>query len=172
MSFKNNFKLILFVFIMAFLLTSCFSASYTMLGFSYPPGSKLHEGDWEYAGMIIVTSNKSGSDFDISEKTVRFTIKDKEKNKFLDMTLKFSYCGAIFHDIDEVKWDKFEELQFTLYEEIVKSRRIEKDVLKDSETEKFPLCKLKFEYNNKERKFYLTQREDFGGFLGVVRSMN
>lgn len=140
--------------------------AYTVLGFSYPPGSKIHEGDWTYIGKAIVTSDKPGSEFKISEKTVIFLVKDKKNNILLREELKFANCGGIDR---KTTWDKFEEINIDLYEKIVIDEKLSEDgkVCLHLETSSSPLCKLKFRYNQQKKQFELVEKIDLKGGKGL-----
>jgi len=152
---KIKGKYIFLIIVMVFLLSSCVARYCSFYEFYYPVNSD--DDSWEYLGKIVVTSNRPGSFFDISDKTVIITISDRKRRKFLYKTIKFTNCGEIDHDFKKVKWENLEELELILYEEIDESYNNKLNI------QKYPLCKLKFEYDAKDNKFHLTERENLGG---------
>jgi hypothetical protein len=86
-------------------------AEYTTQHFSFPPGSKPHENDWEYTALIIVSSRKSPITKK-SKKNVHVRVYDKNKTKYLNDDLEF--IGA---SIDaKIIWNKFEKIEIEIFE--------------------------------------------------------
>ncbi|MBP7434149.1 hypothetical protein KA996_11455 [bacterium] len=142
----------LFLFLCVFALFSC-KSHYTLQGFSFPPGSKAHENNWEYYGKVIVTcyekkfTNKN-------EKTVEIKINDREKKLLLEDKFKFDAASIEA----KVEWEKFEEITVELLEEGNQFSEDEynKQLLKNGPKS---LRKLKYIYNPTKKLF---EREGIG----------
>ena len=135
--------------------------SFTGKVFSYPPVSEPHENNWEYLGVIKVFSNRAGSYFNKSVKTVTITIMDRKKllfifdNYLLSERMKISDCAAIWA---KVKWDEFASIQIDLTEKIDIEDKVNENGIKVSDTAEIPLCKLTFKYDAKDKKFKLVEK--------------
>ena len=79
--------------------------------FSYPPGSKPHESNWEYIGQITVWH--PGAPVERGKKKLRVSIKDKNDKILLNETHKI--FGGIFKHV--VSWERFENIKITTTEE-------------------------------------------------------
>lgn len=99
------------IFILFFpILFSC-GDDYSFQAFSYPPGSKPHENNWEYTALVIVSSGHKPI-AEKSEKIVRIKVHDKNKQYLLNDT--FEFVSASINAI--VIWEKFEILKIKLVE--------------------------------------------------------
>jgi hypothetical protein len=105
-------KTITCICLMLLLASSCTGADYTTQHFSYPPGSKPHESNWQYTALVIVSSNKSPITKK-SKKYVKIKVYDKYKTNLL--TDEFEVISASI--TANVVWDKFDELNIELFEE-------------------------------------------------------
>lgn len=129
---------------------SCRNTEYDGLYFSFPPGSKPHENDWKYTGVITVTSNQSPITAK-SKKKVNIKIYDKSKTIYLDEDFEFDSAS-----IDaNVVWEKFEELRVELAE-------VGNDFAEDPYNKQLvksgpnKLLNLTYKYNQEDRKFRKT----------------
>ena len=127
--------------------TSCHKVEYTGQNFSFPPGSKPHENDWEYMTQVLVSSYTTPITKK-SKKNVQIKIYDKNKTFLLRDKFEF-ICASI--DATAV-WEKFEEIKVDLLE--VGNQFAEDDYNK--KLVKFgpnKLLSLTYHYNPEEKRF-------------------
>ncbi len=96
---------------MLFFAASCSGSVYTTQHFSFPPGSKPHESNWQYMALIIVSSKKSPITSK-SKKTVNIKIYDRSNTIFLDEAFEFTNASIRAN----IVWFKFEEFKVKLIE--------------------------------------------------------
>lgn len=90
---------------------SCSGSEYTTHHFSYPPGTKPHENEWQYMTLVTVTSKQSPITKK-SRKKVNIQVYDRNKTTLLNEDFEF-----VVASIDaKVVWNKFEELSVELDE--------------------------------------------------------
>lgn len=67
---RNKLTLGILLVVLLFMLSisACLKAEHTGQYYSYPPGSKPHENDWEYLATVIVRSYKGPITIKICEK--------------------------------------------------------------------------------------------------------
>ncbi len=158
MKFVKAFISSLMIAIVCVLITGCpQKKAVSWIGFTYPEGKDVFGGDWQYRGMISVTSDQPGSEYKESEKTVVITVVNSDKQKLLAEEMKFKRCAGIGA---KVNWDKFEELFIDLEEEINRGDKVNKNGVKVSDVEKRHLRKLHFQYDEENEKFDLINSEE------------
>lgn len=144
------------VFLILPVFSSC-STEYTGQYFSFPPGSKPHENNWEYKAVVIVSS-KEKPITKKSKKSVQIKIYDKKEAIILNDELEF--VGA---SIDaKVVWEKFEVIKVELLE-VGNEYAIDqynKGLLKSGPNR---LIKLKYKYDQRSKKFKKEMVEKAGG---------
>jgi len=149
---KKAGKCILFVFLILFILSvgiaGCKESVYSFHSFSYPPNSVPHEDNWEYLGKVVVSSKEEGPLTQKSEKNVKITIVDKNKNVYLSDELKF--ISAYIES--SITWHDFEEIQIILFEV---GNEFSKDTYNQQLIKKGPnrLISLKYAYDSAIKKF-------------------
>jgi hypothetical protein len=131
--------------------SSCTGADYTTQHFSFPPGSKPHENDWQYSALVIVSSNKSPITKK-SRKYVKIKVYDKYKANLL--TDEFEVLSASI--TAKVVWDKFDELNIELFEE---GNEFADDDYNKSLVSHGPkkLLNKSYKYNLKDRKYTVVK---------------
>ena len=141
-------KTVVFCLFALFLtISGCRGVDYYGKYFSYPPGSKPHEKNWEYRGLVYVYTRKGPLIYK-SKKNVEIGIHDKEGDKLLDDKYTFN-CAFIKA---AVVWEEFEDLQISLFEEGSKSAEdaYNKELLKKGLV---LLIELKYKFNEETKKF-------------------
>lgn len=108
---KPSNLLIIELILLFLTIFACRGADYTGQYFSFPPGSKPHENNWQYTALVIVKSNHSPIS-DKSRKTVTFKIYDKNINIYLKEDFVFD-CASVRASLE---WEKFEEVKIYLDE--------------------------------------------------------
>jgi hypothetical protein len=68
---------------------SCSGSAYSFQAFSFPPGSRPHENDWQYSGRVIVTSPEIGPLTKRSDKRVEIRVVDRQNKVLLRDVLRF-----------------------------------------------------------------------------------
>lgn len=106
----NGILTMIWVALMLPVFASCNSV-YTTKHFSFPPGSKPHENDWQYTGMVIISSNQRPIT-EKSKKIIRITIYDKNKKYFLNDEFKVTSASIRANCV----WENFEKIQIELLE--------------------------------------------------------
>lgn len=153
---RHGFKLLFIKTLRIWILSLCFFSVcckgpiYTTQHFSYPPGSKPHENDWEYT-MMIITFSKRAPITKKSKKVVKIKIYDKNKTIFLDEDFNFS-CASVSAD---VSWLEFEKIKVELFEEGNKFSKDQynQDLLKSGPKR---LLELTYRYDHEDKKFKKT----------------
>ena len=136
--------------IMLLFVASCNGSEYTTQHFTFPPGSKPHENNWQYTALVIVTSNQSPITKK-SKKNVKIEIYDKSKKIFLSD--KFEFISASIRA--NVAWEEFEEIRVELLE--VGNRFAEDDYNKQLiKSGPNKLLNLTYKYNQEGGKFRKT----------------
>lgn len=128
------------------LFTSCNSV-YTTKHFSFPPGSKPHENNWTYTGLVIVSSSQSPITKK-SDKNIKIRIYDKNKIIYLNDDLEFNSASVRAN----IFWDTFEELRIELFEvgnEYAKDS-YNQDLLRTGPNRLFELM---YQYDNESKRF-------------------
>jgi hypothetical protein len=114
--FKKYSKCILIVFIILVVLNmgiaGCNETMYSFHSFSYPPNSIPHGDNWEYIGKVTISSKEKGPLTQKSEKNVKITVVDKNKNTYLYDELKFL---SAYIELSII-WHDFEKIQINLFE--------------------------------------------------------
>ncbi len=134
--------------LMMFLATgSCLGSVYTLQIFCFPPGSKPHEGDWQYETMIIVLSDERPLTSK-SKKVVKIRIHDQNKTIFLNENFEFN-CASIKAN---VLWNEFEQISIELFEE---GNKFAKDKYNEQLMGSGPkrLIELMYQYDHDEKRF-------------------
>ena len=141
-------KMVLCLLALYLPISGCPNYNYAFKVFSYPPGSKPHESDWEYFGKVVHYSKEKGPLTNKSKKYVEIVIYDREKNKLLEDKYTFQ-CASIEATI---AWEEFEDLQISLFER--GSKHAEDDYNKEL-LKKGPvlLIELKYKFNEATKKF-------------------
>jgi hypothetical protein len=127
------------------------TSQYALQAFCFPPGSKPHEDNWEYLGMIVTETSSPGSMFAKNPKHVKIRIQDKNKRSLLDDNYDFS-CGYVKANIS---WDTFDVLVVKLVE-TDSEHFVDAYSQKLGEPEPQPLVDLKYRYNQETKKFERT----------------
>jgi hypothetical protein len=91
-------------------LLSC-RTEYSTQHFSFPPGSKPHENDWKYTGLVIVSSRHSPIAAR-SKKHIRIRIFDKARTEFLDDSVECD-CASVRAN---AVWQTFDDFAVELVE--------------------------------------------------------
>lgn len=129
---------------------SCRKTDFAGQYFSFPPGSKPHENNWEYTGVITVSSNQTPITSK-SKKKVNIKIYDRNKTIYLNEDFEFD-CASIEAN---VVWNNFEEIKIELSE--VGNRFAEdgynKQLIKSGPNK---LLNLTYKYNQEGEKFRKT----------------
>lgn len=108
METRKYFLLLLTLMLPIFV--SC-QTEYTTQHFSFPPGSKPHENNWEYTALIVVSSSESPIT-KRSNKNVEIKVYNRNKDTLLKEDFEFISAA-----IDaNVVWEKFEDLSVDLLE--------------------------------------------------------
>lgn len=107
----KSHKVIAIIFSM-FLLTSCCRSFGSQL-FSYPPGSKPHENNWTYFGVVRQWEPNFKALSQRGKRKIEIIVSDKSDHKVLEDS--FQIDSAYIHP--EINWTTFEELSINLYEE-------------------------------------------------------
>jgi hypothetical protein len=134
------------VFLILPIFTSC-STEYTGQYFSFPPGSKPHENNWEYKAVVIVSS-KEKPITKKSKKNVQIKVYDKSETLILND--EFDFVRA---SIDaKVVWEKFEKIDMELIEvgNEYSNDPYNTDLMKSGPNR---LVKLIYEYDPQDKKF-------------------
>ena len=128
------------------LMCSC-KVDYTGQYFTYPPGSKEHEHNWQYTLLIIASSHHTPI-AEKSKKKVRIKVYNTEKTVFLNDVYEYE-CASV--DAYAV-WDTFEEIKLEIREEGNKyaDDDYNKQLLKSGP---HTLLKATYHYNQEDRKF-------------------
>lgn len=136
--------------IMLLFAASCRKTDYAGQYFSFPPGSKPHENNWEYTGVITVSSNQTPITAK-SKKKVNIKIYDRNESIYLNEEYEFDSAS-----IDaNVVWEKFEEIRIELDE--VGNEFAEDDYNKQLvKSGPNKLLNLTYKYNQQDRKFRKT----------------
>lgn len=150
---EKLFSIIFISIAIALYLCGCGYTPYSGQAFSYPPGSKPHEDNWEYSGRVIVTSRQKGSFAKKSKKIVYIVVKDRNKHKHLSDKMRFE-CGSIEASIT---WDQFEILEIILYEV---GNKFEDDDYNKELLKKGPvlLVHLRYTYDYKSKEFKIEDK--------------
>lgn len=128
------------------IFASC-STEYTGQYFSFPPGSKPHENNWEYKAAILVSSKKKP----ITKKSKKnVQIKVYDKNETIILNDEFEFVRASISA--KVVWEKFGKIDVELIEV---GNEYSKDSYNSDLLESGPnsLIKLIYEYDPQDKKF-------------------
>ncbi len=131
-------------------LFSC-STEYTGQYYSFPPGSKPHENDWEYTMVVFVSSNNKPISKK-SKKIVEINVYDRNNINYLTDHFEF-LCASIEA---KVLWESFEEIRISLYEV---GNEYANDLYNQQliKTGPIELIDLKYLYDNESMKFVTTK---------------
>jgi hypothetical protein len=130
-------------------LSSC-RTEYTTQHFSFPPTSKPHEGNWEYTGLVVVSSTRSPIT-ERSRKRIRIRIYDKAGTDLLDDSMGCD-CASIRAS---AVWEKFDDFELTLVE-VEKPVRADHNSGQVEESAHRELFKLKYHYNQQGKRFEMV----------------
>jgi len=156
--FQKTGKCIVLVFaILAILnvgIAGCSEKMYSFHSFSYPPNSMPHENNWEYLGKVVISSKAKGPLTKKSEKNVKITVVDKNKNVYLTDELKF--ISAYIEP--SITWYDFEKIQINLFEV---GNEFSKDAYNQNLIKRGPnrLGSLNYAYDSENKKF---KRAEYG----------
>jgi hypothetical protein len=155
MLFTNINKLnhiFIFVFLALLTLSAC-QTEYTTQHFSFPPGSKPHEDNWEYTALIIVSSRKRPIT-KRSKKNIQIKVYNKSKAIFLDDNFEFISASIEAN----IVWEKFEEIRVGLIEVGNKyaDDQYNKQLLKSGPKS---LLELTYKYEHETKKFKRVKGE-------------
>ena len=142
-------KTVVFCLFALFLtISGCWGVDYAFQLFSYPPGSKPHEDNWEYFGKVVFYDKERGPLIYKSKKYLNIVIYGRDKNEVLKDMLTF-HCAMIEATI---VWEEFEDLQISLFEEGSESAG---DDYNKELLEKGPvlLIDLKYKFNKETKQF-------------------
>lgn len=96
-----------------FLMLFCgCSRTYSGQYFSFPPGTKPHENNWEYLCKIINWQQLGKHPVEKGKRKIEITINDKDKNKVLEDAFEIESASIE----TKIKWEKFEKISLDLYE--------------------------------------------------------
>jgi len=139
---------LLILIILSVGIAGCNEKMYSFHSFSYPPNSMPHEDNWEYLGKVVVSSKEKGPLTQKSEKNVKITIVDKNKNVYLSDELKI--ISAYIEP--SITWYNFEKIQIILFEV---GNEFSKDAYNQNLIKKGPnrLESLKYAYDPEIKKF-------------------
>ena len=98
------------------LLNAC-SGSYNFQVFTFPSGSSIDEGKWEYIGEIIVHNKYGKSPTDPVEKKLDIIIENKEGKSLLKDNI--TIIGGIFNY--KIAWEDHDQINIKIYGETPKS---------------------------------------------------
>jgi hypothetical protein len=98
--------------LMFFYISSCSGAEYTTQHFSFPLGTKPHDNNWQYLGMVVVSSAKSGPITQKSTKKVKIKISGKNEQIYLEDN--FEFISASIRA--KVTWNNFDYIEVELME--------------------------------------------------------
>jgi hypothetical protein len=150
MRFLANIQTRKFLFVLVALMLPIFiscQTEYTTQHFSFPPGSKPHENDWEYTVLVIVSSSENPIT-KRSKKNVQIKVYNRSKATLLNDDFEFMSAS-----IDaNVVWEKFEEIRVELLEvgnEYAKDP-YNKQLLKSGPNR---LLELRYRYEQENKKF-------------------
>jgi hypothetical protein len=143
---------ICYMLILSLISLSCSGYDYTTQHFSYPPGSKPHDNNWQYTALVIVSSHKSPISKK-SRKYVKFMVYDKNKKNFLTDEYEFNSASITAH----VVWVTFDELNIELFE--VGNEFADDDYNKIL-IERGPniLLKILYKYDQKDKKYTVEKK--------------
>jgi hypothetical protein len=139
------------VLILSF-FTSC-STEYTGQYFSYPPGSKPHQKNWEYKAIVLVSSNKKPITKK-SKKRVQIKVYDKIETTILND--EFEFVGASIYA--KVVWKKFDDIKIELLEV---GNKYAKDKYNKKLIQSGPnrLIEVNYKYDQQSKKFKKERAE-------------
>lgn len=103
---------LLAVAIVLSLLGAC-SRGYSGQHFSYPPGSKPHEDNWQYAGVVRQWEPLFKSIAEKGKRKVDIVVTTKDYRKVLEDSFHVESAGLR----PRITWNRFAELVIVLYEE-------------------------------------------------------
>lgn len=128
------------------IFVSC-NTEYTGQYFSFPPGSKPHENNWEYTALIVVSSSESPITKK-SKKNVKIKVYNRSKVTLLKE--EFEFISAAIDAI--VVWEKFEDLSVDLLEVGNENAKdsYNKQLLKSGPNR---LLEIKYKYESETQKF-------------------
>lgn len=142
---SRNIMLVLLIF-MAPVFVAC-QYDYTTQHFSFPPGTKPHENDWDYTALVAVSSSTIPIT-SRSQKSVKIEIYNRSKAILLKDDFKFMSASIEARAV----WEKFDEIQIELVE--VGNRyaedRYNQELLKSGPNR---LLNVTYEYDQVSKKF-------------------
>lgn len=144
-------SLIIGLLIMFPFTLSCSGSEYTTRYFSFPPGTKPHENEWQFMTLVIVSSNQKPI-AKKSRKKVKIRIYDKNKTDLLNEDFEF-----VSASIDaKVVWNTFKEISVELVEV---GNKFADDPYNEQLLKAGPnsLLKLTYKYAQNDRKFFRNQ---------------